>query len=303
MNGGPAQVEASYRYCRRIARSSGSNFYLSFLLLGRPKRRAMDALYAFMRHTDDLGDIPSPLAARQEALGQWRAEVTAALTQTPKPVWVQDSPSLAAPLLPALLDTVCRFRIPPEHLLAVLDGVQMDLENRCYETFADLTEYCRRVASAVGLACLHVWGYHSDEALKPAEQCGLAFQLTNILRDLKEDSQQGRVYLPREELRLCDYAPADLAAGVADARFLRLMQLQLERAEQLYREAAGLFEYLPRDGQRALGMMITVYHRLLEEIRRDPAAVLSRRVSLGKAEKCRVAARWLLWPPKRLTLS
>jgi phytoene synthase len=202
-----------------------------------------------------------------------------------------------------LADSVGRFHIPAEHLLAVLDGVQMDLDDRRYQTFDELAEYCRRVASAVGMACLHIWGFRGDGALEPADRCGLAFQLTNILRDLREDIQRGRVYLPQEELRQCDYSEQDLAAAVADARFHRLMQLQFDRAEQFYREATALFDWLDSDGQRIFGMMMTIYYRLLREIRKQPAAVLSRRVALGRLRKTRITARWFLLPPKHLLLS
>ena len=193
MSGEAPSIDASYALCRRMARQSGSSFYPCFFLLGREKRRAMDALYAFMRHTDDLGDNPQPVAARASAVRGWRASLAGALNGS----W--ETPQ--HPLLPALADTVHRFHIPPEHLFAVIDGVEMDLAGRQYETFEDLAGYCRCVASAVGLACLHVWGYGGDEAREPADKCGLAFQLTNILRDLKEDAGQGRVYLPLEDLR------------------------------------------------------------------------------------------------------
>jgi len=292
----PAVLEASYAQCRRISCLSGSNFCGSFLLLGRSKRRAMDALYAFMRHTDDLADSAIPVDERVAALGCWRAEVTAALTG-------EFDRHPARSLLHALADTVQRYRIPQEHLLAVLDGVQMDLENRRYETFEELTGYCRRVASAVGIACVYVWGFQGDEALETAARCGLAFQLTNILRDLKEDAQQGRFYLPLDELRQCDYSPEDLAAGIADARFMRLMRFQVDRAERFYRDGVRLFDLLHPDGRRTFGMMTTIYHELLRKIGRDPAIVLSRRISLGRFEKTRIAARWLLLPPRRPVLS
>lgn len=291
----PATLEASYAYCRQVAQGSGSNFCRAFGLLGPEKRRAMEALYAFMRLSDDLGDSDRPLADRRAALEQWRAQLTTSLAGQSEP---QDTPSV----LPALADTVARFQIPAEHLVAVLDGVAMDLDGCCYETFDELAAYCRRVASAVGRACLPVWGIRGDGALGPADQCGLAFQLTNILRDLKEDAQRGRVYLPREELRRYGYSPEDLAAGVADERFLRLIEFQLERTEQLYREGTALYDWLYPDGQRIFGMMLSVYHGLLRQIGRQPQVVLVRRVSLGWWSKTRIAARWLLAPPRRLRL-
>jgi phytoene synthase len=286
-------LAASYAFCRQAVRQARSSFTPCFWLLSRPKHEAMEALYAFMRHTDDLADSPRPAAERRVALRQWRAALDAALAGSaaaPKDL-------AGLPLLPALADTVERFGIPKEHLHAVIDGVEMDLDRRFYETFDDLTEYCRRVASAVGLACIYVWGFRGDEAFRPADQCGVAFQLTNILRDLKEDTQQGRVYLPLEDLRVCGYSADDLAQGVADERFDRLMALETDRAERLYREGAELARYLEPDGRRILGMMMEVYHRLLVEIRRRPHDVLARRVRLSRWQKVAIALRWTLWPP------
>jgi len=301
----------SYAFCRRTARQAGSNFYPCFVLLRPAKRRAMDALYAFMRHTDDLVDNPQPLAARRDALAAWRALLETALAgdrdlpDPPEPHHDRlqrpyDRPGEA--LLPAVVDTVRRFQIPAEHLHAVLDGVEMDLAPRRYETFDELVPYCERVASAVGLACIHVWGFRGEGALEPARACGIAFQMTNILRDLKEDARRDRVYLPLEDLRQCDYSPEDLACGVADERFLRLMAMETDRIERLYHQGAELFEWLEPDGRRIFGMMTAVYYRLLERIRRRPGDVLLGRVRLGRAEKLRIAARWTLLPPRRSAL-
>ena len=304
-------IRASYASCRRMARRAGSNFYPCFVLLKRPKRRAMDALYAFMRHTDDLVDNPQPLPSRRDALARWRTLLETALAgdrDLPDPPEPQHD-RLQRPydrsgeaLLPAVVDTVRRFQIPAEHLHAVLDGVEMDLAVRCYETFDDLVSYCERVASAVGLACIHVWGFRGEEALEPARKCGIAFQMTNILRDLNEDARRGRVYLPLEDLRECNYSPEDLGRGVADERFARLMGLEIDRVERLYHEGAELFEWLEPDGRRIFGMMMTVYHRLFEKIKRRPGDVFLGRVRLGRLKKLRIAARWLLLPPRRSAL-
>jgi phytoene synthase len=304
-------IDASYGFCRRTTRCAGSNFSLCFLLLRRAKRRAMEALYSFMRHTDDLADNPQPLAVRREALARWRKSLEAALSGGSDPATTgkagQDRGEGPADqpgelLLPALVDTVRRFRIPPEHLHAVIDGVAMDLDRRTYETFDDLAEYCQRVASAVGLACVHVWGFRGQEAFGPARKCGIAFQITNILRDLKEDAQLGRVYLPIEDLRTCDYSIDDLAAGVADQRFDRLMKFQVDRARQFYHEGAELFDWLEPDGRRIFGLMTSIYYRLLQEIQRRPGEVFSRRVQLPRSTRLRLAARWALLPARRSAL-
>jgi 15-cis-phytoene synthase len=276
-------LTASYSHCRRIARRSASSFYYSFLLLPRPKRMAMCALYAFLRRTDDLGDSAESAERRRAALEAWRA----ALARSVKGEFDD-------PLLPALSDTIAMFDVPIAHLEAVIEGVEMDLEPRCYETFEELEQYCHRVASAVGLACLQIWGCTSRDADEPARRCGVAFQLTNILRDLKEDAARNRIYLPREDLERFGYSADDLRAGVRDERFRRLMRFEIDRTEKLYEDAAMLERSLTPDGQRAFGSMMAVYRALLDEIRRVDGDVLTRRVQLSRWRKMRIATSWLL---------
>jgi len=304
-------VQASYALCRQKARQSGSSFYAAFLLLPRRKRRAMDALYAFTRHTDDLADNAEPVEIRRETLARWRGAVEAILAETTNTGCLASPPSGkvragdAVPgeaLLPAVADTVRRFAIPVEHLFAVIDGVAMDLSRVRYETFDDLTAYCERVASAVGLACTHIWGVRGEGAFEPARKCGIAFQVTNILRDLREDIDQGRVYLPLDDLRRSGYSVEELAAGVVDPRFDRLMELEIDRARRLYHEGAELFDWLEPDGRRVFGMMTTVYYRLLEQIARRPSEVFRCRVGLSRWSKLGIAARWALLPARRSAL-
>jgi 15-cis-phytoene synthase len=279
-------LEASYAHCRRIARRSGSNFCFAFLLLPGPQRRAMYALYAYLRRTDDLGDSPQPVEVRREALARWRASLHAAIEGR-----------FDDPVFPALVDTVRRYHIPLEHLDAVIDGVAMDLEEVRFETFDDLAGYCRRVASAVGLACLPIWGARGEEAYEPATKCGIAFQLTNILRDLAEDARGGRIYLPQEDLRRFGYSAADLARGTVNDRFRALVAFEIERAEGFYREGAALTPWLEPAGRRIFGAMFETYHGLLKKIEHHAPDLLVRRVRLGRWRKLRIAARWLLWPP------
>ncbi len=303
-------IEASYGWCRRRARRSGSSFYLSFLGLPTAKRRAMDALYAFMRHTDDLADNAQPVESRREALHSWRAVLQRALQgqfdlPQRRPPFKENSPPerrSGRDLLPALADVVRRFAIPVEHLSAVIDGVEMDLRRRRYETFDQLRVYCERVASAVGLSCIHVWGFNGQQALEPARNCGIALQLTNILRDLREDARQDRIYLPLEELKQFDYSVDQLKRGEADTRFGRLMEFQIDRAERFYRQGAELIDWLHAEGRRTFGMMMATYHALLEKITRRPADVLRRRIRLSRSKKLRIAARWLLLPPRATAL-
>ena len=302
MNASRETIQQSYEMCRRVSRAAGSNFFLCFLLLPRAKRRAMEALYAFMRHTDDLADNPQSVERRAADLLQWRAAFEDALSDR------LDADRVASfSLLPAVVDTVRRYEIPEQHLRAAIDGVEMDLHKRRYETFGQLEEYCHRVASAVGLACVHIWGFRDQQAFEPARKCGIALQLTNILRDLQEDARSDRVYLPLEDLRQCDYSDGqfveDMIRGEADARFDRLMSLEIARAETFYREGVELMQWLAPDGRRIFGMMMSTYHALLEKIERRPRDVLSRRVRVGRLKKLRIATRWTLLPPRTPVLS
>ena len=322
MSSSPDALETSYAFCRRLSRRAGSSFYAGFLLLPKEKRRAMEALYAFMRYTDDLADeesgfkvqgsrfkvqgsgppssqgceFPSNSGGRGEAILAWRAALEQALSTSgpaaqPPREWCLPPSAL----FPALADAVRRFHIPHEHLLAVIDGVEMDLTPRRYETFDELERYCERVAAAVGLACIHIWGFRGPEASEPARQAGVALQLTNILRDLKEDAAAGRVYLPLADLRRCGYSQQELLAGTMNDAFLELMRLEIDRAKQFYRGAAGLWDWLEPDGRRIFGLMTATYRQLLEQIERRPADVLLRRVRLGSLTRLRLFARWMLF--------
>jgi phytoene synthase len=297
-------IESSYGWCRRMARGSRSSFTLSFLGLPQAKRRAMDALYAFMRHTDDLADEPQPLQSRREALLTWRDVLHRALQgQLDLADSKQDDGfgnRFAREMLPALADVVRRFAVPVEYLCAVIDGVEMDLIQRRYETFDQLRIYCERVASAVGLSCIYIWGFRGQMALEPARKCGIAMQLTNILRDLKEDAQRDRVYLPLEELRQFGYTVDELKRGVVNAQFHRLMEFQIDRAEQFYRQGGELVNWLQAEGRRTFGMMMATYSTLLEKIKRQPDLVLEDRIRLGLPTKLRIAARWILLPPRTI---
>jgi phytoene synthase len=311
---------------------AGSSFYAGFLLLSREKRRAMEALYSFMRHTDDLADnikpgpAVAPIAPRHNALTAWQAALERAMRgeKLPLPTNLRSVPGedrgegrgagreetdpTAGPLqtgmaiLPALADTVRRFHIPHEHLYAVIEGVQMDLTRQRYETFDELRLYCERVASAVGLACIHVWGFCGPKAFEPARRAGIALQLTNILRDLKEDVALDRVYLPLADLRECDYSVDDLRAGVADQRFRRLMAMEVARAERFYAEGAELMDWLKPSGQRIFGLMMATYRALLRKIARRWAVVFHRRVRLSGPKRFQLLIRWSLLPPRKAAL-
>ena len=301
MNASRETIQQSYETCRRVSRAAGSNFFLCFLLLPRAKRRAMEALYAFMRHTDDLADNPQSVERRAADLLQWRAAFEDALSDR------LDADRVASfSLLPAVVDTVRRYEIPEQHLRAAIDGVEMDLHKRRYETFGQLEEYCHRVASAVGLACVHIWGFRSRAAFEPARKCGIALQLTNILRDLREDAEADRLYLPTEDLHSCDYSAdtfiKEVLQGTADARFDRLMTLEIERAETFYRQGAELMQWLEPDGRRIFGMMMSTYRALLRRIKQRPRDVLAGRIRISRPKKLQIAARWTFLPPRAAAL-
>jgi 15-cis-phytoene synthase len=315
-------LESSYAFCRRSSRRSGSNFYLGFLLLPREKRRGMDALYAFMRHTDDLvdeaptglgDDLDATIRKQREQLHRWRSVLENSLAGgdgfDADPARISAGSDLGSEvtataefLLPALVDTVKKYRIPTEHLFAVLDGVEMDLDRRRYETFTELELYCRRVASAVGLACIHIWGFRGrgtvegEAAIGHARQAGIAMQLTNILRDLKSDAAADRIYLPLEDLRTCGYSEEELKKGVVNRGFYRLMEMEIDRARQFYREGCGLMDWLDGDGRPIFGLMMSTYWGLLEKIARRPGDVFRRHVGLGKIRRIAMACRWALTP-------
>lgn len=283
MNG---QLAASYAHCQRIARRSGSSFYYSFLLLPKRQRMAMCALYAFLRHTDDLADSGAGRDERAAALAAWRRSLADALAGR-----------YDHPLLPALADVVASYAISVDYLTAAIDGAEMDLARERYETFEELETYCELVASMVGLACLRIWGCDAPQAQRPARRVGVAFQMTNILRDLGEDAKRGRVYLPQADLDRFEYTVDDLQAGVRDERFRRLMRFEIERTEALYADAAELERWLEPVGRRVLGSMTAVYRALLGEIKRRDGDVLSTRVRLSNWRKMRIATRFLLFRP------
>ena len=283
------ELTDSFARCRQIARRTGTSFYYSFLLLRHDQRRAMCALYAFLRLTDDLGDADLPAGVTQDtdhrrlALDRWRTSLDRALEGR-----------FDHPILPAVADTVAQYAIPLEYLHAVIDGVAMDLDEPSYETFADLDVYCHRVAGVVGLACLHIWGFSDELAFVPARRCGLAFQLTNILRDIEEDARRGRIYLPREDLLRFGYSEDDLRQHVYDTRFRQLMRFEIDRAETCYEEAASLADYLNGGGRAMFGAMFDTYRALLAEIKRRDGNVFGVRVRLSSWRKLRIAAHWFM---------
>ena len=275
----------------------------------------MCALYAFLRHTDDLADQPTTapdngapdhstpaqttlphndLAEKRRRLETWREQLTAALAGR-----YDDA------RLPALHDVVTRYRIPHEHLYAPIEGAILDLEKHRYETYDELAHYCDLVASSVGQACMHIWGFTgpAQATHRPALACGRAFQLTNILRDVAEDAARGRIYLPQEDLQRHDYTTEDLLAGCVDERLEALIAFQVERAAALYDEASQLWPALSAEGRRMLAAMFGAYRALLAQIAREPRRVFGPAVRVGRRRKLAIAAGALWGRPPRPTLA
>ncbi len=271
----------SYNFCRGVARNRARNFYYSFVLLRREQSDAMCAIYAFMRYCDDLSDEPG---ASREAMERWRGALTDALDRKfdEYPAW------------PAFYDTVQRYRIPRDYFFQMIEGVTSDLEPRAFQTFDELYRYCYQVASVVGLCTIHVFGFDAPEALPLAEKCGVAFQLTNIIRDIAEDAARERVYLPAEDLRRFGVDRRELHAGQPSEALRRLLQFEASRARAYYDESEPLVNMIHKRSRPALRALIGIYSRLLTRIEERSFDVLSERVSLSAAEKCWIVLRsWM----------
>ncbi len=277
----PSRLQPSYAYCERIARREAGNFYHAFQVLPRPQRRAMCALYAFMRVTDDLADGPGTADHRRAALEQWRADLHAAVAGDDR-----------HPLHPALRHMLTRFRVPVEYLEAVIDGCETDLGPVRMPDFATLYRYCYRVASAVGLACIHVWGFRDPAAKVHAEHAGIALQLTNILRDLPEDAARDRVYLPADDLKRFG-CPLDTLPEPDSAAYRDLMRFEVERACGYYASAERLTPLLDAPGRAVFQVILRTYRGLLDEIERRGYDVFRGRVRLSPWRKAALVLRAL----------
>jgi phytoene synthase len=302
-----SQLVMAYSVCKGITRAAAKNFYYAFMVLPRRKRESLCAVYAFMRRCDDIADdcTISP-AERRQKLETWLDALHRA----------QQGQPTDDPILLALTDSQRRHGIPAGLLDELAHGTLMDLEETPvdetgqpisastpgvtvqYRTFEDLKLYCYRVASVVGLVCIHVFGYRDPEAEPLAEQCGLAFQLTNIIRDVKEDAGMGRVYLPEEDLAQFNLTAAELLATPDPARFKPVLTLEAARAREFYASGEALIPYISEDSQPALWVLITIYRRLLDKIAEKQYDVFTEKVALSTWEKLSVLAKGFL---KRLT--
>ncbi len=318
-------LEVAYAHCRAIARREAKNFYYSFRVLPRDKSNAMCAVYAFMRRADDLADDESlSLEQRREAMAAWTADWRVA----------RAAAAVTDPIFLALNDTQRRFSISDELLEKLVQGTTLDLQPvqpgvtrmavrsqgpgreagshsvtkvgqtasgglfDVYDTFDDLYRYCYLVASVVGMVCIRIFGYTDPRAEELAERTGIAFQLTNILRDVREDAERGRIYLPAEDLRrtgssvesicaACWGSPIDAATGA-------LLQLEIDRAQQYYRSAEDLIPLLDPEARPAMRVLVQIYHELLDRIAEDPSAVFRERVSVSTGRKLAILARGMI---------
>src|SRR5438270_4308252 len=299
----PPQLVMAYSVCKGITRTATKNFYYASLVLPRRKREALCAVYAFMRRCDDIADDPTlALPDRRQKLETWLDALHSAQ---------QGQPTDDAILL-ALTDAQRRFSIPAGLLDELAQGTAMDVEEAeaaaqsasvpgltiQYKTFEDLRLYCYRVASVVGLVCIHVFGYRDPAAEPLAERCGLAFQLTNIIRDVKEDAAMGRVYLPEEDLAKFGLSASELLATPDPARFRPLLALETDRAREFYASGEELIPYIAEDSQPGLWVLVTIYRRLLERIAEKQYDVFTAKVALSRWEKLRVLGKGFL---KRIT--
>ena len=266
-------------YCEQKAAQSGSSFYHSFRFLPPPRRRAITALYAFCREVDDVVDDSSDVGVARIKLAWWRGQVAAIFGGAPQ-----------HPVALALKPVVAEFSLREPQLQAVIDGMAMDLEQQRYLDFAMLERYCDLVAGEVGLMSAEIFGYSQPATLAYARDLGLAFQLTNIIRDVGEDARRGRIYLPQDELDRFGVRAADIMAARHTTGFVALMRFQVTRARAIYDRALGALPVVDRRAQRPGLIMAAIYRALLKTIERDDFHVLDRRIALSPLRKA-----WIAW--------
>ena len=270
-------------YCQNKAAASGSSFYYSFLFLPAEQRRAIMALYAFCREVDDVVDECSDRDVARRKLDWWREEIAACFSGQPR-----------HPVTTALASALQSYNLPAEYFQEIIDGMNMDLEQQRYESFSELALYCHRVAGVVGLLSAEIFGYQQRATLKYAESLGTAFQLTNIIRDVREDAGRGRIYLPLDELLEYRVNPHDLLSGEINDALPPLLRFQAERADSYYQRALGQLPDQDRYAQRSGLIMTAIYQTLLSEIQADGYRVMQHRIRLTPVRKL-----WIAWTTAR----
>ena len=269
-------------YCQDKTNKSGSSFYYSFLYLQPEPRRAITAIYAFCREVDDVVDECSDPSLARVKLGWWRNEIDNLYRQKPE-----------HPVTKALAPHIVPFNLEKENFLAIIDGMEMDLDQSRYLDWVGLKKYCWHAASAVGLLSARVFGFSNPATLQYAEKLGLALQMTNIIRDIGDDARRGRIYLPIEDLQAFNVKAADILNSNYNDNFKKLMAFEAQRARQLYKEAFTLLPEEDRRAQRPGIMMAAIYHALLKEIEHEEWNILDQRISLTPIRKFFIA--WKIW--------
>jgi 15-cis-phytoene synthase len=270
-------------YCRQKAAASGSSFYYSFMFLPPPRRRAIIALYAFCREVDDVVDDATDVGVASAKLAWWRGEIHAAFEGSPQ-----------HPVALALKPVVAAYALPEAHFQEVIDGMAMDLERNRYLDFSELEQYCHKVAGVVGLMSAEIFGYANPATRRYARDLGIAFQLTNIVRDVGEDARRGRIYVPQQDLDDHGVTAASILKRETGPAFRALMAAEVERARAWYQRALGALPPEDRAAQRPGLIMAGIYRALLDEIVRDGYAVLDHRVALTPLRKL-----WIAWRTAR----
>ena len=270
------------QYCQDKTSASGSSFYYSFLFLTKDKRRAITALYAFCREVDDVVDECSDEQVARTTLNWWRTQVAEIYDGCPQ-----------HPVALALVPVVAQFNLAQEHLLEIIDGMEMDLDQPRYADFKSLQLYCYRVASVVGLRSAEIFGYTDRQTLKYAHDLGIAFQLTNIIRDVGEDARRNRIYLPMDEMKQFEVTAADLLNANETENFQKLMAFQIERAQRYYQQALAQLPDADRKTQRTGLIMTAIYRATLDEVVASGCHVLKERISLTPLRKLWLA--WITW--------
>ena len=278
-----ADLESAYEECRSITRREAKNFYYAFLTLPPARRRAISVIYAFCRHCDDSVDTEGVTEEKLASLSRIREDLTKAYQHAATP-----------PLFLALTDVAHRYDIPQDHFQDIISGVESDLVKNRYHDFQELRHYCYQVASVVGLICLQIFGYQDSQARQHAIDLGLAMQLTNITRDVKEDLDMGRIYLPQDEMARFGYSEQDLRAGTVNQPFIDLMRFQAQRAKEYFHSGFQLLSYLSLRSRACPAVLGQLYCKVLDRIESADYDVLHHRVTLTKGEKLRVLAQtWL----------
>ena len=279
-------LDQAFDHCQRVARARAKNFYVAFRTLPRDKRRAIYAAYAYCRLCDDIADGDAPVDRKRLMLAEVRRDLDAALSGD------ADSANLAPEFI-ALASAAETFSIPRDYFHSILEGVEADLTKTRFADFAELREYCYKVASVVGLVCIEVFGYKDPRAADYAVDMGIALQLTNIIRDMREDAERDRIYIPQDEMARFGYSERDLMAGVVNDNFRRLMRFQTERARDYYERSRPLFALLSPESRTCPRVLHAAYYAILKRVEAADYDVMSRRIGLSAGEKLAIAVR--LW--------